>query len=110
MMVPTFLLPHRATRHQKLADTGLGPQWDVDGVTMRCRVTPKRRRVERDRQGVGNTRTVVDGAKIQTNHSELSVGDQVVWGGRTMVVLSVSDVPSPWGSTAWWDAELGEAP
>ena len=42
MLVPSYMLPHRARHHAKLADTGLGPTWDVGGVSMRCRVTPKR--------------------------------------------------------------------
>ena len=110
MLVPTFLLPHRALHYAKLADTGLGPTWDADGVTMRCRVSPKRRRRERDREGIGITQTTTDTATVQTSYPMLAVGDRVIWAGRTMVVLSVSDVPSPWGHTAWWDAELGEKP
>ena len=110
MQVPSYLLPHRAVHHAKLSNTGLGPVWSVDGVQIRCKVTPKRRRVERERESAGTTRSVVDGAQIQTNYSHLVVDDQVIWAGRTLVVLAVSDVPSPWGNTAWWDAELGEAP
>ena len=110
MLVPTYLLPHRASHHAKLGDTGLGPTWDVNGVALRCRATPKLRRIERDRQGVGNTRTVEDITKVQTNYSALVVGDRVVWAGRTLAVLSVSELPDPWGRTSWWAAELGVAP
>ena len=110
MQVPSYLLPDVAVHHAKLANTGLGPAWDAAGVSLRCKVTPKRRRVGRQRESAGDTRAVVDTARVQTNYPALAVDDQVVWTGRTMVVLAVSDVPSPWGNTAWWDAELGDAP
>ena len=110
MKVPSYLLPHRALHYAKLADTGLGPVWDIEGVPMRCKVVPKHRRVERERESAGTTRTVVDGAQIQTDYSQLAVNDRVVWADRTLVVTEVSGVPDPWGHIAWWDIKLGEKP